>query len=406
MTSVYLDNAASTRPDPEVLDVMATLGRDHFANPSAAHAAGAAAARVMEEARQQIASVLGCASPAELTFTSGGTEANALAMLGAAARARGRHVIVSGIEHPAVLKNAERLAREDQFELTIVPPDRSGTMTVDAVLAAVRPDTSLVAVMLVNNELGTIQPVTEIARALRSRTTRASAPHGGSYGPGGPHLHVDAVQALGLLSFRASSLGADSLALSGHKIHGPRGSGALWLRPGARLRPLWEGGGQEHGRRSGSENLPAIAGFARAVTLAAQARLSGATIRMAELRDQLEAGVVSMVPGAFATVTARSRAPHISSLSFPGLPAEPLLHALEARGVMASAGSACASRVRGPSHVLKAIGVADDTAVLRFSLSRETTAEQIELAIQAVGDAVIELDPWRQGARLAMKRGP
>jgi cysteine desulfurase len=385
MTNVYLDNAATTRPAAEVLEVMTQTASADFANPSSAHAAGAAAARVLEQARHDIAGVLGCESARELIFTSGGTEANALAILGAAARARGRHIIIGAIEHPAVLRNAERLAKQAGFEITLVAPDAAGTISPASVAAALRPDTELVAVMLVNNELGTVQPAAAIARAL--------AAHSAAMRPRPPHFHVDAVQAFGLLSFRPALLGADSLAISGHKIHGPKGVGALWIRPGARVAPLWDGGGQEGGMRPGSENLPAITGFARAATLAVRARSSGAPARIASLRDELEDRIRAGVAGARLTVSADARAPHISSLSFPGLPAEPLLHALEARGVMASAGSACASRVRGPSHVLKAIGVGDDVAVLRFSLSRDTTSDEIRNAAQAVSAAVAEIAP-------------
>ena len=382
--TVYLDNAATTRPADEVLEVMTQAAREDFANPSSAHAGGAAAARVLEQARHEIAGVLGCDTPAELTFTSGGTEANALAILGAAARARGRHVVIGATEHPAVLRNTERLAKQGGFEVTRVAPDATGTICPAGVAAALRPETEIVAVMLVNNELGTLQPVAAIARVLAAHATDS--------GRRPPHFHIDAVQGFGLLSFRPALLGADSLAISAHKIHGPKGVGALWARPGARLTSLWDGGGQERGLRPGSENLPGIVGFARAATLAARARFDGAAVRIAALRDDLEDRIRSGVPGARLTVPTGERAPHISSLSFPGLPAEPLLHALEARGVMASAGSACASKVRGPSHVLKAIGVADDTAVLRFSLSRDTTADEIRVAAQALIAAVAEID--------------
>ncbi|MBC8132488.1 MAG: cysteine desulfurase [Deltaproteobacteria bacterium] len=394
MSFVYLDNAASTRPDARVIDLMGQVARQQFANPSAAHAAGAAATRLLEQARTEISNVLG-GTPAELIFTSGGTEANALGLSGAAARSRGRHLVASAIEHPAVLKNVERLTKTGLggpgeggagFEMTLVPPDASGVLDPALVAAAVRPDTAVVAVMLVNNELGTVQPIAEIAHALAARAAE--------YGSKRPHFHVDAVQAFGLMPFRPALLGADSVAISGHKIHGPKGVGALWLRAGARLMPLWQGGDQERGVRSGSENLPGIVGLARAATLAAEARNAGTTLRMAALRDDLERRVRDALPATRPTVTVTSdrRAPHISSLSFPGVPAEPLLHALAERGVMVSAGSACASKVRGPSHVLKAIGVVDDdTAVLRFSLSRETTADEIETAVRALVAAVAAL---------------
>lgn len=385
MSAVYLDNAASTRPDGQVLEVMARVAEQHFANPSSAHAAGAAAARELEQAREAVATALQAAA-GEVVFTSGGTEANALAILGAAAGARGRHLVVSAIEHSAVLGNALRLAKADGFEVTQVEVDASGVVRPESVAAAVRPDTEIVAVMLVNNELGTVQPVAAIAQALDARARDLGA--GRPKRPSRPHFHVDAVQGFGLVPFRPAALGADSLAISGHKIHGPKATGALWLRAGARVAPLWDGGGQERSLRSGTENLPGIAGFARAVTLAAAARAAGAAERMARLRDELEQRFGAALPGTHPTVTGSPRAPHISSWSLPGLPAEPLLHALAARGVMVSAGSACASRTRGPSHVLTAIGVDDHTAVLRFSLSRETTIDEIQIAVGALIAAV------------------
>jgi cysteine desulfurase len=208
-------------------------------------------------------------------------------------------------------------------------------------------------------------------------------------------LHVDAVQAFGLGRLRPRALGADSVALSAHKLHGPRGAGALWLRPGARLAPLWVGGGQERGLRGGSENLPALVGFGVAATLARAAVQDGIEEKVAALRDRFEqtalGALAAVVPGVRLTVTGVPRAPHISSLAFPGLPAEPLLHALEARGVLASAGSACASRTAGPSPTLKAIGIDDRTAVLRFSFSRFTPAAAVDVAVTALVDAARDL---------------
>ena len=386
---IYLDNAASTQPAPEVLEAMARAARDLFANPSSAHALGAAAARAIEDARGQVAELLGAASPAEILFTSGGTEADALGLIGAATRARGRHLVVTAIEHPAILRTAELMVGQG-YELTVVPVDRAGVVRAGDVVAAVRPDTTVVAVMLVNNELGTIQPVAEIAHGL----ARVASEH-----PRRPHLHVDGVQAIGFLPVRVSSLGADSLALSGHKFHGPKGTGALWLRSGARLAPLWDGGRQERGLRSGTENLPGWVGLGVAAELVAAQRDAHTAERIRGERDRLEREVLASLADLSAitepqpTVTGAPRAPHISSLAFPGLPAEPMLHALEALGVYASAGSACASRSRGPNHVLEAIGVDDKTAVLRFSLSRETTPADIDGAVAALRAAIMEIAP-------------
>jgi cysteine desulfurase len=384
---IYLDNAASTRPAEEILAAMAEAARDLYANPSAAHPAGAAAARALEAARTEVAAALD-AEPEELVFTSGGTEADAMGVLGAARAARGRHLVVTAFEHPAVMRAVDGLVAEG-FTVDRIAPSPAGLVPAQAVLAAVRPDTALVAVMLVQNELGTVQPVTEVARGLAQLPRR-------------PHLHVDAVQAFGLMRLRPRALGADTLALSAHKLHGPRGAGALWIRPGARLQPLWVAGGQERGRRGGTENLPAAVGFGRAARLARRALDAGAAEAVAALRDRLEGAALAAVAGARPTVTGAERAPHIASLAFPGLPAEPLLHALEARGVMASAGSACASRVAGPSPALKAIGVDDRTGVLRFSLSRETTAAQVDAAVTALSDAAREVG---EAARFPLAKG-
>jgi cysteine desulfurase len=299
-----------------------------------------------------------------------------LGLLGAAAVSRGRHLVVSAIEHPAVLRSAETLVKQG-WEVTKVAPAVDGRVTAEAVAACVRPETAIVAVMLVNNELGALQPVPEISRAGRAINRRI-------------HVHVDAVQAAGLLPIDVTSLGADSLAISGHKLHGPKGTGALWLRKGARVAPLWDGGRQESGLRSGTENLPGWVALGRAATLCRERPQSGKQV--AALRDRLESLVLAAIPRARTTIPVGTpRAPHIASLLIAGLPAEPLLHALEAQGVYASAGSACSTRSHGPSHVLQAIGVRDQDAVLRFSLSRLTTPEDIEKAAASLHQAVDEI---------------
>ncbi|HXU04349.1 MAG TPA: cysteine desulfurase family protein [Polyangia bacterium] len=387
---IYLDNAASTPPTPEVLDALRATAAELYANPASAHTGGAAASRALATARADVAAAMDV-EPAELLFTSGGTEADALGVVGAARAARGRHLVVGALEHPAVMRCAEALAA-DGYAVDIVAPDRNGVVSADTVAAAVRPDTAVVALMLVNNELGTRQPVAEVAHRLGLAGDRKR--------PDRPHFHVDAVQAFGVGRLRPRALGADSVAVSAHKLHGPRGAGALWLRPGARLAPLWVGGGQERGLRGGTENLAAMVGFGVAATQARAADRDGAEARIAALRDRFETAALgalaALVPGVRPTVAGASRAAQISSLAFPGLPAEPLLHALEARGVLASAGSACASRTAGPSPALKAIGVDDHTAVLRFSFSRLTAANDADAAVSALVDAVRELAPGAQ----------
>jgi cysteine desulfurase len=289
------------------------------------------------------------------------------------------------------MRTAEQLVAAG-YELSVVAPTRAGVVRAADVAEAVRPDTAVVAVMLVNNELGTLQPVAEIAQTLGARAGGDRDARGPGR-PGRPHLHVDAVQAFGHIRVRAAALGADTLAISGHKLHGPKGTGALWIRRGARVAPLWDGGRQERGLRSGTENVPGWIGLARAAALAVQAIDAGRPAAVASERDRLERLVLEAIPDARPTVSGAPRAPHVASLALPGLPAEPLLHALEARGVYVSAGSACASRDRGPSPVLKAVGVADEVAVLRFSLSRDTTPADVDAAVRALAAAVDEIGP-------------
>ncbi len=374
---VYLDNAATTALLPAVQQALLEATAVAFGNPSSAHNLGAAAARGLEQARAQVASLLG-AAPQEVIFTSGGTEANALAVLGAArTRARQRHVVVTAIEHPSVLRNCERL-EDEGFKVTLVEPEPNGVVLPHKILQQITPHTGLVAMMLVNSELGTRQPVEAVGQMLLQL-------------PNAPHFHVDAVQAAAWLPLSVKALGASSLSLTGHKLHGPKGTGALWLSKGAKLQALWEGGGQELGLRSGTQNVPALMAFAKACALVASDQIA-AVQAVSTLRDRFERVVCDQVPGVNATVPPEApRAPHISSLRFANLPAEPLLHALQSRGVLVAAGSACSSKKPERSHVLKAIGVPEGDAVLRFSLSRLTTPADVDTAVAAVGEAVSEI---------------
>jgi cysteine desulfurase len=376
---IYLDNAATTRVDDAVVQAMVAVMTEDYGNPSSAHRLGIAAARRLEEARAEVARALG-AEARDVYFTSGGTEANTIAVRGAAERSRGRHLVVSAIEHPSVLDLARRLG-EQGFEVTEVPPGSSGSpggvVDVEALGRAVRPETAVVALMMVSNELGTVQPVFEAARRVKQIAPRA-------------HFHVDAVQALGKVPLRVGAGPIDSLAVSAHKIHGPKGAGALWLRRGAPVAPLAVGGGQEQGVRPGTQGVPGAVGLGCAATLAVAA-LPTAREHLAALRERLLAGVGRVAPTARPTVDPAHAAPHIVSLGFPGVAAEPLLHALEARGVYVSAGSACAARDKKPSHVLRAVGVPEDVGVLRFSFSRHTTAAEIDQALAALAQALGEL---------------
>jgi len=370
---VYLDNGATTRVDERVAAAAMDAMLVAWGNPSSAHKLGAEAARRVQRAREQVAAALGAAA-AEVTFTSGGTEANALALLGMPARAK--HVVVSGFEHPSVADAARALA-ERGVEVTSVAPNAQGVVEPDAFAAAVRADTALAACMWVQNEIGTVQPIDAITRALKARAPRC-------------HVHVDAVQALGKLTVDVADAAFDSLAISAHKIHGPKGVGALWLKKGARLRPLVFGGGQERGLRPGTEGVPGIVALGLACELAVAARAEAAP-RMARQRDRLWQAIAAALPSARRNGDAAASAPHILSVGFARVPAEPLLHALEGAGVYVSAGSACHAKDKKPSATLRAIGVPDDTGVIRLSLSRFTGDDEIARAADAVIACVREL---------------
>lgn len=367
---VYLDHNATTPVLPEAADAVARAFGVH-GNPSSVHGAGREAARLLSSARSDVARWLG-AAPREVVFTSGGTEADRLGILGAlAAAAPRRHVVASAIEHSAVRDLLRALVAEG-VETTWVRPEPSGRVAAGAVAAAIRPDTALVAVMAANNETGVLQPVEEVAAAARER---------------GVPLLVDAVQAAGKIAGPVSSLGADLTAVSAHKVHGPRGVGALLVRPGTRWRAPWPAS-HEGGRRAGTEPLPAIAGFAAAARIAA-ARTPADHARVAALRDRLERAVA----GALADVRVNGTAPRVpntSNLTFAGLENERLLAALDRAGIDASDGSACSSHGPEPSHVLVAMGLSprDARSSVRFSLGWDTTDAEVDRAVAATIEAV------------------
>jgi len=375
---IYLDNAATTAPDPAVVQAMLRALTEEYGNPSSLHRKGLGAERLVTSAREAVARTLGV-SPEEIVFTSGGTESNALALRGIAARARGRHLVTTAIEHSSVLTPLQRLAAGG-FELTVLPVDRSGRVSPDAVAGALRPDTALVSVMAVNNEIGTIQPLAEIGALLRRHAA------GGRV----VIFHVDAVQAWGKIALRPREWLVDLMSLSGHKVHGPKGSGALYVRRGLDLAPLLGGGGQERGVRPGTENVPGIAGLGAAARLIVEH--GDAADRMRALRDRLRAGLAGIADVRVNTPD-EGAAPHILNVSFAGVRGETLLHRLEMDGIYTSTGSACHAHDPTPSHVLLAIGLTPELAgsSLRFSLSRATTPEQIDTAIAAVTRAVADL---------------
>lgn len=371
---VYLDHNASTPLAPEAREAMLPFLDGAFGNPSSPHRAGQEARSAVERAREEVAELAGAPAEAVL-FVSGGTEADNLALRGVmeAARARGpgAHLLVSAVEHPAVLGTADDLAA-DGFEVERIPVDGCGRVAPAEIERRLRPGTVLVSVMLANHEVGTVQPVESIARILRPR---------------GVLLHVDAVQAAAHREVSIGALGADLVSLSAHKMRGPKGIGALVVRPGVDLRPQMTGGAQQGRRRAGTEPPALCAGFGAAARRL-RARPPAESLRA--LRDRLEEGILAAVPGSMAVAREAERIPNTSCLLFDGVRGDALVVALDLDGVQASHGAACASGLRRPSHVLGALGLPERAArsAVRFSLGEATTAEEIERAVAAVARAV------------------
>ena len=372
MERIYLDHNATTPLDPRVLEAMRPWLEGRFGNASSLHWFGPRARAGVEDARMQVAALLR-ASPAEIVFTSGGTEADNLALRGvaAAAAAPRRKILVSAVEHPAVLNVAKALAAQG-FVTETVRVTAEGRLDEGDLRERLDDTTALVSVMLANNETGVLQPVAEAAALARAR---------------GALVHCDAVQGVGKVEVDVSALGCDLLSLSGHKIYGPQGVGALYVRRGTSMQALLRGGAQERNRRAGTENVAGVVGLGAAAELAA-ALLHGERARLAALRDRLEARLLA-IPDARVN-GGGPRLPNTTNVSFGTTDAVPLLMALDLAGVAVSTGAACAAGAAEPSHVLLAMGLARDVvqASLRFSLGRQTTADEIDRAADAVGRAV------------------
>ena len=377
MEPVYLDHAATTPLDPEVRAALLPWLGERFGNPSSVHRAGRQARAAVDEARDRVAAAAGCASR-EVIFTSGGTEADNLALRGVLERwgpERGRHLVVSAVEHEAVLTTARTLAASSRAELTVVGCDHSGRVDPAEVGSAVRPDTVLVSVMLANNEVGTVQDVPAIATAARVGNPRVL-------------VHTDAVQALGRLPLGLVELGVDLLSLSAHKAYGPQGVGALVARYGVFPAPQLTGGGQERDRRSGTENVAGIVGFGIAAGMAERRRSAEAS-ELTRLASRLTDLLAEAVHGIEPTGDPAGRLPGLCSFVVPGCRSDLLLAVLDELGVCASAGSACSSGAAVASHVLAAMGFGELAGcALRLSLGRSTTGVQVEAAAQRVGAAV------------------
>lgn len=377
MSEIYFDNAATTPMRQEVVQAMSVFYSEVWGNPSSLHMPGQRARRAVEEARNAVAAALG-ADPKEIYFTSGGTESNNLAIRGVAQalRDRGRHIVTSSIEHHAVLNVCHALENEG-FEVTYLPVDRSGILDLDALREGIRQDTVLVSIMLANNEVGTIQPLSQVAEITRER---------------GIPLHTDACQAVGKMPVNAEELGADLLSLAAHKFYGPKGQGALYVRRGTKIMPILQGGHQERRLRPGTENLPGTVGLASAIRLAI-VDLAVESARVAALRDRLEQEVRARVRDVSFNGHRKLRIPSIANMSFASMEGETLLLALDMRGISVSTGSACNAGSTEPSHVLRAMGLDWSLAQgsLRFSLGRHNTEAEVDEVVHALSEVVAQL---------------
>ncbi len=370
----YFDNSATTKPCPEAVRAVTEALTEDWGNPSSLHSLGVNAHRRLQAARLSVAKALG-AEPDRVFFTSGGTEADNWALFSAARKLgrRGKHIITTRIEHHAVLHPLRELEAQG-FELTYLAPEADGTVSLEALRAALRPDTILVSVMLVNNEVGSVLPVQSMAKLTHRLAPEAL-------------FHTDAVQGFLKLPFRASSLEADLISVSSHKVHGPKGAGALWVRKGLSLPPFLQGGGQESGLRSGTEAVPNLLGFGAACE-AALPTLREDLARENALKERIRAGLAALDG---VVLNGAQTAPHIVSFAVPGLRSQGLINCLQDRGVYVSAGSACAKGHR--SHVLEAMGLppAVIDGSVRASLSRFTTEEDADALIEAVREAAAQL---------------
>jgi cysteine desulfurase len=380
MPPIYLDNAASTRVSDETVALMTEVMRTAWGNPSAAHPQGAAARGHIETARTRLLAAIGDkgARPAgDIVWNSGCSESNALAVLGAARTRPAGRLVISTIEHPAIATLADRLAADGRHVVRIAP-GRDGVLDPDEVAAAIADDNdAIVALLMVQNEIGAVQPIAATVAAVRARAPRA-------------HIHVDAAQALGKVAIDVTQLGADSIAFAGHKLHGPKGVGALWLRTGARIEPLWVGGGQQHGLRGGTQDAPGIAGLGLAAERAASS-LATARTRWLELAARVTETLTARGVAFRQLVPDHRRAPHILALGIAGVPASALRNVLSSRGVYISTGSACADGDTKASPTLEALGLPQDHGMVRLSFALDTTMEDVSRASTILADVALEL---------------
>ena len=377
MKRIYLDHSATTHVDTRVLEAMLPYFTEKFGNASSLHSFGQEAAEALAKSREQVAAALG-AAPLEIFFTSGGTESDNMAIKGAAYMhyPRGRHIITSAIEHPAVLRTCEELEREG-FEVTYVPVDGEGILDMQFLEDSIRDDTILISIMHANNEIGTIQPIKEINGLISGRKII---------------LHTDAVQSVGKIPTDVNELGVDMLSISSHKLHGPKGVGALYVRSGVNIRPLVQGGGHERGLRPGTENIPGIVGFAKAMSIAKE-QLKEDSMHMQHLRDSMIEKIRNKIAHVMLNGHEKKRLPNNVNMSFRHVEGESLLMLLDMNGVAVSTGSACSSTSQKASHVLTAIDLGVDYihGSLRFTLGRENTMEEIDYVVNLLEEAVMKL---------------
>lgn len=381
---IYLDNSATTMVRPEVAKLMYEIMTKDYGNPSSMHIKGVQAERYLREAKEIFAGILKV-SEKEIFFTSGGTEGDNMAIIGAAlaGRRRGRHIITTVIEHPAVLESCAFLEKNG-FEVTYLPVNAAGQVEPDTLKAALRDDTVLVSVMYVNNEIGAIEPVSELGRIIKEYNKDIL-------------FHVDAVQAFGKFRIHPYKENIDMLTMSSHKIHGPKGVGAIFIKDKTKIQPIALGGGQQNGMRSGTENVPGIAGMAMAAKELYD-KFDEDVNRLYELKEYFVREITGIEGATVNGLTGRDSAPHVVSVSFDGITkSEVLLHALEDKGIYISSGSACSSNKPSLSSTLKAIGVKNDLlyATLRFSFSVFTTKEELEYTINAVKELLPVLRKYR-----------
>ena len=375
---IYFDHNATTPVDPSAADAMMRVLREEYGNPSSVHRLGQQAKSLLDEARTAVSALIG-AEPSELVFTSGGTESDNFALRGAAEALEptGRkHLIATSIEHEAVLVTLKALARRG-WRTTLLPVGASGIVEPQALEAALTDDTAIVSVMHANNELGTIQPVAELAALAHSR---------------GALFHTDAVQSVAKIPVNVRTMGADLLSLSAHKFNGPKGAGALWIKRGTRIAPILTGGKHERTRRAGTENVPAIAGLGAAAALAAR-KLTAEAARVGILRDRLEREILARIAGTEVNGAREPRVPNTTNISFERIEAESLLIALDLEGIAVSTGAACSSGTLEPSHVLRAMGLPTHRAQnsIRFSLGAGNTDAEIDYLLETLPKAVEKL---------------